>query len=85
MDFGQAQADIMALLSEAPIVRGDVRADVKQLVYVGEIGLAFDTLCSWMYEDSLAISREFYQRLLRLSVDLGEPEAVERLDELVTD
>ncbi|GLY80085.1 hypothetical protein Airi01_083520 [Actinoallomurus iriomotensis] len=75
----------MALLSEAPIVRGDVRADVKQLVYVGEIGLAFDTLCSWMYEDSLAISREFYQRLLRLSVDLGEPEAVERLDELVTD
>jgi hypothetical protein len=38
-----------------------------------------------LYEDSLAISRDFYQRLLRLSVDLEEPKAVERLDELVTD
>jgi hypothetical protein len=85
VDFRQAQADILSLLGESPIVRCDVRADVKQLVYVGEIGLAFDTLCSWLYEDSLAISREFYQRLLRLSVDLNEPKAVERLDELVID
>jgi hypothetical protein len=85
VDFRQAQADILALLDESPIVRGDVRADVKQSVYVGEIGLAFDTPCSWLYEDSLAISRDFYQRLLRLSVDLEEPKAVERLDELVTD
>ncbi|MGI5231826.1 MafI family immunity protein [Actinoallomurus sp. CA-142502] len=85
MDFRQAQADIMALLGESPIVRSGARADVKQLVYVGEIGMAFDTLCSWLYEDSLAISRDFYQRLLRLSADLEEPEAVERLDELVTD
>ncbi|WP_369916193.1 MafI family immunity protein [Plantactinospora sp. KBS50] len=52
---------------------------------VGEIGLAFDTICSWLFEDSLAISRSFYERLRVLANDLEEPAAVERLDELVVD
>ncbi|MBC6463511.1 MafI family immunity protein [Actinomadura sp. HBU206391] len=85
LDFRQAQADILALLNESSITASDVRTDIKELVYVGEIGLAFDTLCSWLYEDSLAISRPFYERLLALSVDLEEPRAVERLEELVVE
>ncbi|ASW57555.1 hypothetical protein CIK06_09380 [Plantactinospora sp. KBS50] len=85
MDFRQAQADILALLDESPITSSDVRSDVRELVQVGEIGLAFDTICSWLFEDSLAISRSFYERLRVLANDLEEPAAVERLDELVVD
>lgn len=85
MDFRQAQADILALLDESPIVSSDIRNDVRELVQVGEIGLAFDTLCSWLFEDSLAISRSFYERLRVLVDDLEEPANAGRLDELVAD
>lgn len=75
----------MILLDESPIVSSDIRRDVRELVQVGEVGLAFDTLCSWLFEDSLAISRSFYERLRVLADDLEEQSAVERLDELVAD
>lgn len=58
---------------------------IRELVEVGEIGLAFDTLCSWIYEDSLAISRSFYERLRALADDLEEQKAVEKLAELIVD
>ncbi len=85
VDFRQAQADILSLLDDSPITSSDVRTDVRELVQVGEIGLAFDTLCSWIFEDSLAISRPFYERLKALGVDLEEQSAVDRLDELIVD
>ncbi|WJK42631.1 MafI family immunity protein [Solwaraspora sp. WMMA2056] len=85
MDFRQAQADILALLDDSPIVSSDVRGDVRELVQVGEIGLAFDTLCSWLFEDSLAISRSFYERLRVVANYLEELAALERLDELIVD
>ena len=85
MDFRQAQADILSLLEDSPITSSDVRTDVRELVQVGEIGLAFDTLCSWIFEDSLAISRPFYERLKELADDLEEQSAVGRLDELIVD
>ncbi|OZV81608.1 hypothetical protein CA850_10590 [Micromonospora echinospora] len=85
VDFRQAQADILALLNESPITSGDVRADVRELVQVGELGLAFDTLCSWIFEDSLAISRHFYERLKVLGDELEEKAAVNRLDELIVE
>jgi hypothetical protein len=85
VDFRQAQADILTLLDESPITSSDIRRDVRELVQVGEIGLAFDTLCSWLFEDSLAISRSFYERLGVLADDLEEQSAMERLDELVVE
>lgn len=85
VDFRQAQADVLSLLDESPIASRNVRKDVRELVQVGEIGLAFDTLCSWLFEDSLAISRSFYERLRVLANDLDESSAVERLDELIAD
>lgn len=85
MDFRRIQADIMHLLADSPIVREEIKADVKTLVYAGEIGLAFDTLCSWIYEDSLPISRQFYERLHALAGQLEEIEAVDKLDELIAE
>ena len=85
MDFRQTQADILAVLDDSPVTSSDVRTDVRELVQVGETGLAFDTLCSWIFEDSMAISRSFYERLKALGDDLGEQSAVDRLDELIAD
>lgn len=83
MDVRRAQADILNLLRDSPIVDIKVGADIKELVHVGEIGLAFDTLCSWLYEDSLPISTSFFERLQQLSRELDAPESMERLHELV--
>lgn len=85
MDFRQAQADIIDLLAESPITSDSVILDVRELVFAGEIGLAFDTLCSWLYEDSLPLSRSFYNRLVSLSTDLEEPRSVDKLNELIYD
>ncbi|MFI5494258.1 MafI family immunity protein [Actinoplanes sp. NPDC051859] len=85
MDFRQAQADILAVLRDSPIVRDSVVANVREFVQVGEIGHAFDTLCSWLYEDELPISRALYQRLSTLSAQLEMPEPMDRLDELIRD
>ncbi|WP_141725208.1 MafI family immunity protein [Micromonospora pallida] len=82
MDFRQAQAGILALLDESPITSSNVRTDVLELVQVGELGLAFDALCSWIFEDSLAMSRHFYERLKVIGDELEEQSAVDRLDEL---
>jgi hypothetical protein len=83
MDTRQIQAEILSLLRDSPIVSDDVVGDVRDYVRVGEIELAFDTLCSWLFEDDLPISRELYERLLAMSVTLNSASSVERLDELV--
>ncbi|MFG1856385.1 MafI family immunity protein [Actinomadura geliboluensis] len=37
----------------------EVIADVCQLMSVGEEELAFDTMCSWIFEDSLPITTAY--------------------------
>jgi len=83
--LGQKQAETLALLADSPITSSSVVQNVSELVRAGEVALAFDTLCSWLYEDSLPISRSFYERLLSLSVELDEPESIAQLDELIAD
>jgi hypothetical protein len=83
MDIRQAQADILSLLEDSPITKSSVKEDVTELVRVGEVGLAFDTLCSWLYEDDLPISRPFYEQLRSVATELEQPQAVDRLDEMV--
>jgi hypothetical protein len=85
VDFRQVQADILTLLADSPITSTSVVQDIKESVQAGELSLAFETLCSWLYEDSLPISRSFYERLASLAADLEEPRAVEKIHELVAD
>ena len=74
---------ISQLLQESPLTSEDVIADVHDLMDVGEEELAFDTMCSWIYEDSLPISSAYYERLVSAAQELGTAKSTDRLDELI--
>ncbi len=76
-------ATIATLVDDSPITKPTVLADIRELLRVGEEGLAFDTLCTWIYEDSLPIKNEFHSRLLEIGERLGSTDIVERLRELI--
>jgi hypothetical protein len=77
-------AKIEELLEESPITAPSVAVDVRDLLAAGEFALAFDTMCSWIYEDELSISEEYHEGLVRLSGDLGSRDLIARMRELVT-
>nr|BFF25002.1 hypothetical protein GCM10025732_29670 [Glycomyces mayteni] len=81
--FGYLASTVLALLEDSPITRGHVVEDVRGLVRAGEVELAFDTMCSWLFEDDLAISQHYCERLVVAAGELAMPGAVERLDELI--
>ncbi|WP_165989738.1 MafI family immunity protein [Streptomyces sp. YIM 98790] len=84
MEAVEYAAKIEELLEESPITAPSVAVDVRDLLTAGEFALAFDTMCSWIYEDELSISEEYYERLVRLSEDLGSRDLITRMRELVT-
>ncbi|MFC5799038.1 MafI family immunity protein [Streptomyces formicae] len=84
MEAVEYVAKIEELLEESPITAPLVAVDVRDLLTAGEFALAFDTMCSWIYEDELSISEEYYERLVRLSEDLGSHDLIARMRELVT-
>ncbi|WP_444952095.1 MafI family immunity protein [Micromonospora ureilytica] len=63
----------------------EVVADVRHLMSVGEEELAFDTMCSWIFEDSLPITSAYHDRLVAAARELGPLNSITRLDELVED
>jgi hypothetical protein len=77
------RALIYQLLVDSPLVSAGVIADVRDLMSVGEEELAFDTMCSWIYEDSLSITSAYYERLVAAAQELGTPKSINRLDELI--
>ena len=77
------RALISRLLEESPLTSEEVIADVRYLMSVGEEELAFDTMCSWIYEDALPISSGYYERLVSAAQELGTPKSADRLDELI--
>ncbi|MEU9917771.1 MafI family immunity protein [Streptomyces sp. NPDC051001] len=81
--YQYVRALISQLLEESPLTSDEVIADVRHLMSVGEEELAFDTMCSWIYEDSLPISSDYYGRLVSTAQELGNPKSADRLDELV--
>jgi hypothetical protein len=83
LDSGALQRLILDLLADSPIVREAVIDDVRLLVRVGEEHLAFDTMCSWVYEDDLEITRAYYDRLVAAAEELGAAASIRRLDELI--
>lgn len=85
MDFRQAQADIITLLADSPITSRDAIDDIRESVRAGEISIAFDTLCSSIFEQSLSISHKFYTRLSILATEIEETDAMDGLDELIID
>lgn len=78
-------AEILDALERSPITSNDVIEDIRESVAAGELWLAFDTLCSWIYEDDLPISSAYHRRLVELSADLGSESLVADLAELVSD
>ncbi|MEU2996101.1 MafI family immunity protein [Streptomyces sp. NPDC006995] len=76
---------ITELLSDSPLDREDVVNNVKEFLKVGEYALAFDTLCSWIYEDDLPISSAYHERLSELAEDLGAVELTEDLRAQITE
>jgi hypothetical protein len=58
-------------------------ARFRHLMAVGEEELAFDTMCSWIYEDSLPITLDYYQHLVAAAQDLNTPSSTAKLDELI--
>ncbi|GAA3014518.1 MafI family immunity protein [Actinokineospora diospyrosa] len=85
VDYRWIQAGIMELLAESPITSADVRQDIKESVYAGELDIAFDTLCSWIYEDSLPISRAFHAKAMAQYKYLNQSLAADKLVELIDD
>ncbi|MEU9488009.1 MafI family immunity protein [Streptomyces decoyicus] len=84
MEAVEYAAKIEELLKESPITTHSVAVDVRELLAAGEFALGFDTMCSWIYEDELSISEEYYERLVRLSADLGSRDLIARMRELVS-
>ncbi|GAA2396134.1 hypothetical protein Cme02nite_56670 [Catellatospora methionotrophica] len=74
---------ITALLEDSPLTREEVIEDVRHLMSVGEEELAFYTMCSWLYEDALSITSSYYKRLVFAADELGTPESIRKLDELI--
>lgn len=83
--YEYVQSLVLGLLDDSPLTSEDVIADVRHLMAVGEEELAFRTMCSWIYEDALPISREYYSRLFSAAGELRELKSVEKLDELIVE
>jgi hypothetical protein len=77
------RALVSRLLADSPLTSEEVIADVRHLMAVGEEELAFDTMCSWIYEDALPISSGYHGRIVAAARELGTPRSAEKLDELV--
>jgi hypothetical protein len=83
LNAGEVKGLVLDLLADSPLIRESVIEDVQMLVRVGEEEIAFDTMCSWLFEDDLAITHEYHDRLIAAAQELHTSEAIRRLDELV--
>lgn len=75
---------IAKLLEDSPITTERVIENIRELLAVGEEGLAFDTLCEWIYEDSLPITAEYHGRLAEIADDMEAASIVDLLRELIS-
>ena len=85
MDTMRYRSELESLLADSPLSDPDVIRSVRELLEAGEYALAFDTMCSWIYEDDLRISLSYHGRLLRASEVMGSERLVERIRELVSE
>ncbi|MEV0677788.1 MafI family immunity protein [Actinosynnema sp. NPDC050436] len=76
------RTELESLLADSPLSDPDVLGDVRGLLVAGEYALAFDTLCSWIYDDQLRISSAYYERLQWASEELGSARLVGNIGDL---
>lgn len=79
------RARVVALLEGSPLTAEAVITDVRHLLPHGEEALAFDAICSWIYEYALPITRQYHARLVAMADEMDTPRSVQRLDELLID
>ncbi|TWD81834.1 hypothetical protein FB561_2957 [Kribbella amoyensis] len=77
------RTEIESLLADSPLTDPEVVESVRELVVAGEFALAFDTICSWIYEDDLCISSSYFDRLLNASKVMGSERLIENIRTLV--
>lgn len=85
MNSQEISAGLIRLVRESPIRRGEVIDDVLDLIRAGEEGLALELICSWIYEDDLAIGVEYFRSLEVIAKELGLEAVVRSLTELVAE
>ncbi|PSL52637.1 hypothetical protein B0I31_112106 [Saccharothrix carnea] len=85
MDPMRYRVELESLLEDSPLSDPGVIGDVRGLLDAGEYALAFDTMCSWIYEDDLLVGLSYYERLARMSEVMGSERLVERIRELVSE
>ncbi|MCD0446386.1 MafI family immunity protein [Glycomyces sp. A-F 0318] len=83
LHVGALKRLLLDLLADSSIVREAIIDDVRDLVHAGEEVLGFELLCSWLFEDDLAITQAYYGRLVAAAEELDAPEPIRRLDELI--
>ena len=76
---------VAELVANSPLTSEVLIKDVQHLLSQGEEVLALDTMCSWIYECALPITREYYIRLETLASELGAPKSALLLSDLVVD
>ncbi|GHC74515.1 hypothetical protein GCM10007079_08830 [Nocardiopsis terrae] len=83
MDSVWYRSEIERLLLESPLADSGIVEDVEDFLVAGEYSLAFDTMCSWIYEDGLPVSSPYYRRLVIMSKEMGSERLVEKIGTLV--
>lgn len=76
---------VAQLVANSPLTSETLIKDVQHLLSQGEEALALDTMCSWIYECALPITREYYTQLETLASELGAPKSALLLSDLVID
>ncbi|MEV6219040.1 MafI family immunity protein [Nocardia sp. NPDC051833] len=76
---------LLGLVDDSPITSSAIRDDIRELVGAGEYGIAFDTLCSSLYEDEHQITRAYFERLQAAAKSLYLPRTTDGLCELIAD
>lgn len=85
MDPMRYRTELRSLLDEAHLASPRGAEAVRELLQAGEFALAFDTLCTWIYEDDVQVTPAYYARLQQMSTDMGAGDLVESIAELVVD
>lgn len=76
---------LLGLLDDSPLTSPSAIGDIRDFITAGEYGLAFDTLCSRLYEDKHQITRAYFERLQAAGKSLYLPRSADGLGELVAD
>lgn len=80
----EIELEVKNLLKDSPLSCPQAIESVEDMIVGGEYNLAFDNLCSWIYEDNLPITHSYYERLRNASVYLGSQDLIEGIRTLIS-